>query len=179
MESLGGWPVIENKNWNDRFYTWQSVLLKLELMGFSVNCIFEGSVDVDMRNSTKKSFYVSFQQQFTTRRDLMNFFLIYFLQIDQPTLGVDRDYLIKGMDSDIVQAYHKYQIDTAIIYGADKSFAESEMKDVLNFEIEIAKISTPKEERRNMTLLYNPISIREFQHIYPIHDWVYYDQFGL
>lgn len=167
MESLGGWPVVENKNWNDRRYLWQNVMLKLELMGFSINYIFEGSIDVDMKNSTRKSFYVS---QFSTIHDTMH--KLFLLQIDQPSLGIDRDYLIKGTSSDIVQAYHEYQIDTAVIYGAERSFAESEMKDVLNFEIEVAKISTPKEERRNMTRLYNPITIREFQHIYPIHDWV-------
>lgn len=36
------------------------------------------------------------------------------------------------------------------------------------------KISTPKEERRNMTLMYNPIKIKDFQHMFPIHDWYKY-----
>jgi len=93
-------------------------------------------------------------------------------QIDQPTLGLQREYLAEGLENEIVQAYHSYQIDTAVLYGANRLHAEADMMEVLNLEIEIAKISIPKEERRNMTLMHNPITIREFQHLFPIHDWV-------
>lgn len=94
------------------------------------------------------------------------------LQVDQPNLGIDREYLVKGFEDEVVQAYYSYQVDTAVLFGSDRFQAETEVKSVLTFEMALAKILIPKEERRNMTLMYNPVSIKEFQHIFPIHDWV-------
>lgn len=117
-------------------------------------------------------------------------------QIDQPALGLSREYLIKGLSDKLVQAYHSYQIDTAVIYGANRTEAEQEMKDVLEFEISLAnvnfilafnskfltkllecflwKISLPREERRNSSKLYNLKQLKELQKIFPSLDWVDY-----
>jgi hypothetical protein len=46
-------------------------------------------------------------------------------------------------------------------------FHSKVLKTKLKFQILI-----PKEERRNMTMMYNPIKVKEFQHIFSIHDWV-------
>lgn len=35
-----------------------------------------------------------------------------------------------------VQAYHDYQVDLAVLFGADRSRAEVEMLEALNFVIE-------------------------------------------
>lgn len=61
-------------------------------------------------------------------------------QIDQAALGLSREYLIKGLDNPIVTAYHSYQIDMAVLYGADRKRAEKEMKEVLEFEFAIANV---------------------------------------
>lgn len=63
-----------------------------------------------------------------------------YFKIDQPPLGLSREYFIKGLDDKLVQAYHSYQIDIAVIYGANRSRAESEMSKVIDFEIELAKV---------------------------------------
>jgi hypothetical protein len=60
-----------------------------------------------------------------------------------------------------VQYYYQYMLDTAILLGADRQAATSEMKDSLIFEIELATISAPREERRNVTNLYNPTTVKE------------------
>ncbi len=39
-----------------------------------------------------------------------------------------------------VQAYHDYQVDLAVEFGAELSRAQSEMLDALNFEIELANV---------------------------------------
>lgn len=65
-----------------------------------------------------------------------------FFQIDQPRLGLDREKLIRGLDDELVQAYHSYQVDTAVIYGANRSQAELEMRDALDFEISLAQVLT-------------------------------------
>ena len=38
---------------------------------------------------------------------------------------------------------------------------EQALEDVLNFEIQLAEISTAKEERRNQSKLYNPTTAEE------------------
>lgn len=119
--------------------------------------------------------------------------ILTFSQIDQAALGLSREYLIKGLDNPIVKAYHSYQVDMAVLYGADRNRAEKEMKEVLEFEFALAnvrkkiyliefeififqfssrQISLPNEERRNATALYNPITIKELQKKYPYNKWV-------
>lgn len=62
------------------------------------------------------------------------------MKLDQPILGIEREYLINGFDDEIVQAYYNYHVDTAVIYGADRFYAEMEVKRVLNFEMDLAKV---------------------------------------
>lgn len=39
-----------------------------------------------------------------------------------------------------IKVYHKFMIDAAVIFGANKTMAEREMYDVLRFEMELAKV---------------------------------------
>ncbi len=57
------------------------------------------------------------------------------------SLGMDREILIEGFDDENVQAYYSYAVDMVTIFGADRFSAELEIKDVVNFEIELAKVS--------------------------------------
>jgi len=54
--------------------------------------------------------------------------------------GLNREYLIEGLKNKIVQAYHSYQVDSAVLYGADQKRAEKEMKEVLEFELALANV---------------------------------------
>lgn len=73
-------------------------------------------------------------------KKIFNEFLYDKLKIDQSALGLSREYLIKGLESPIVQAYHSYQVDMAVMYGADQNRAEDEMRDVLEFEFALANV---------------------------------------
>lgn len=49
------------------------------------------------------------------------------------------------MNDTNVQAYLEFMIDVAVIFGANRTRAEKDMSDVLQFEIELAKVvHTPK-----------------------------------
>ena len=50
-----------------------------------------------------------------------------------------------------IQAYLDYMVDVAKFLGAETEFARLEMLDVLKFEMQLANISLPREERRNAT----------------------------
>ena len=61
-----------------------------------------------------------------------------------------------------------------MLLGADPARAASELLDSLNFEIKLANISLPREQRRNATKLYNPRKLRDMSQIAPLVDWTEY-----
>ena len=117
-ESLGGWPVVKGDSWNESKWTWTKTVKDFRKYGYSTDYIFDFSVETDPKNSTKK-----------------------IIDIDQASLGLSREYLIKGMNDTIVQAYYRYMVDIAVLYGADRSNAEREMRESLNFEFSLANVS--------------------------------------
>lgn len=58
-----GWPVVEGKNWQENVWSWQKIQLDLETRGFGSNYIFDCSVEVDMKNSSRKVIYVNIRRQ--------------------------------------------------------------------------------------------------------------------
>lgn len=68
-----------------------------------------------------------------------------YLQIDQGALGLSREYLSKGFEDKIVKAYYEYMVDIAVIYGADRSRAERELKESVEFEMKLANVSMPSD----------------------------------
>lgn len=50
-------------------------------------------------------------------------------------------FLLRGVDFPVVKAYHDFQVDMAVLYGADRKLAEKDMRDALEFEIALANVS--------------------------------------
>ena len=48
------------------------------------------------------------------------------------------------------------------------------MSDVLNFEIQLANFSLPREMRRNASKLYNPMKIKDLSTLDPYTPWLSY-----
>ena len=57
------------------------------------------------------------------------------------------------------------------MFGADPVRAANELKESLEFEVKLAKASLPREERRNATALYHPMSLDELSTLVPIVNW--------
>jgi len=53
-----------------------------------------------------------------------------------------RDYFLKDSSAEALQAYHKYMSEVAVLLGANKSTAPFELLKIIEFEIEIANVST-------------------------------------
>lgn len=151
LQKLGGWPVLEGENWNETDFNWKESVYKFRKMGYSVDYFIDFSIGVDLKNSTRR-----------------------IIDLDQASLGLSREYLSKGFDEKIVQAYYSYMVDIAEILGGDKATAKTELKQSLEFEMELANISLPNEKRRNATLLYNPMSVRELSKTYRSIPWKEY-----
>lgn len=71
-------------------------------------------------------------------------------------------------------AYFEYMRDLVTILGSDPEKASKEMSDMVDFEISLASISTPREKRMNATLLHNPMTLKELQEKYTWLDWLDY-----
>ncbi|XP_015511770.2 neprilysin-2 isoform X1 [Neodiprion lecontei] len=151
LKQLGGWPVIEQNNWNENEFNWVDSVYRFRKVGYSVDYFLDFSIGVDLKNSTKRV-----------------------IDFDQASLGLSREYLSKGPEDKIVKAYFEYMIDIAVILGADKDVATRELSESLEFEIKLANISLPNEKRRNATLLYNPMTVAELKEKYPSVDWKEY-----
>lgn len=49
---------------------------------------------------------------------------------------------MKGMEHPKVKAYYEFMVDAAVIFNANRSIAKLELLDTLQFEIELAKVSS-------------------------------------
>lgn len=64
------------------------------------------------------------------------------MQLDQASLGLSREYLNRGLNDKLVQAYYEYMVDIATLLGAERARAEVELKQSLQFEISLANVSS-------------------------------------
>lgn len=151
LKHLGGWPVLEGDHWNEGDFSWRSSVYKFRKYGYSVDYFIDFSVGVNLKNSTER-----------------------LIEFDQASLGLSREYLAKGTSERIVKAYYDYMIDIAVLMGANRERAVHELTESLNFEIKLANISLPLEQRRNATKLYNPMKVPQLQDKYPSIPWTEY-----
>ncbi|XP_056631851.1 neprilysin-2 isoform X2 [Diorhabda sublineata] len=151
LKELGGWPVLEGISWNENNFDWKESVYRFRRIGYGVDYFIDFSVVGDVKNSTRR-----------------------IIDLDQASLGLRREFLIKGLDEKIVKAYYDYMVDLAVLFGAERERAAKELKASLDFEIQLAKISLPSEKRRNMTALYNPMTIQQLQKKFNSIPWVEY-----
>ena len=57
-------------------------------------------------------------------------------------------------------SYYNYMVNVAVLLGAERSVAEKELRESLQFEIKLAEASQARENRRNATRLYNPYMVK-------------------
>ena len=142
--NIGGWPVLQGEKWTGENFKWHELSIKASDEGLSSDRMISIGIGTDSKDSLKR-----------------------ILEIDQPGLGLSREYLIKGFNDKDVQAYYNYMVQTAVFMGASEEIAKVEMKEALELELKLAELSLPKEERRNKTALYNPMSLKQVQELYP------------
>lgn len=138
LKELGGWPVLDGDKWDSKDFNWVTFTHRVNKIGLSIDSLITFSLGADDKNT---SFRV--------------------IGLDQATLGMSREYMIKGFEDKDIQHYYKFMIDTAVYLGATKEKAEEELRKSLDFEFALAHITVPREERRNATFLYNPTTIGE------------------
>ncbi|KAF5280977.1 hypothetical protein FQR65_LT14901 [Abscondita terminalis] len=149
LKKLDGWPVLEGNSWKENDFDWKKQMYKFRKYGFAVNKLLDVSVEMNAENSSQRIFI-----------------------IDQADLPVNRFNLIQGYHNTIVQWYYKYLVDLSVIFGANRTVASSQMKEVINFMVELAKLTLPPEERRNFTAVTNIMNVAEIKKRFPQIDWI-------
>lgn len=137
LNQFGGWPVLLGDKWIEKKWDWLDVLKRFRQTGLNINILFSFIVTENLRNSSIRSIDVRCLVN-VYREFKLNIFL--FGQIDQTKTDLPREYLIKGLDEDLVKAYYDFMIDIAVILGAERKQAENELLDALNFEIALANV---------------------------------------
>jgi predicted metalloendopeptidase len=151
LQKMGGWPLLEGASWDETNYKWYEMTYKFRSQGYSVDYLVDFSVTTDLKNSSWR-----------------------ILDLDQPGLGMAREYLMKGLEDPDVQAYQEYMKDVALLLGADPATVEQEIKKTIEFEIQLAHITLPREERRDASRLYNPMPISQLSTLDPNTPWLVY-----
>ena len=153
LRAMGGWPLLDGDSWdkNNPQFKWYELVWRFRELGYSVDYLLDFSVTADLKNSSWRV-----------------------LDIDQPALGLSREYLLKGLQDVQVGAYYSYMIEVATMLGAPKDQAELQMLEVLMFETQLANISLPREQRRDSSRLYNPMTIKELPTLDPNTPWLEY-----
>ncbi|XP_063903425.1 neprilysin-2-like isoform X1 [Zophobas morio] len=146
FKDLGGWPVVE-PYWNDKIFDWKSLLYRIQKSEWRESFFFSMHVGTDYKDSTKVIFTIT-----------------------QPSMYYET--LKKGFNDTTVKAMYNHMVEFAVLFGADRATAISDMKDVIDFRIELAKLIIPDEEEKNKSLNYNPVTIRELQKNYPSLSWL-------
>ncbi|XP_054267069.1 neprilysin-2-like [Macrosteles quadrilineatus] len=146
LQKAGGWPVLGN--WQEENWDFLDTEIKLRNLSIGGGNLFHVYISIDTKN--------------TTRRILM---------VDQANLGLFRDYLIRGEEDPAVKDYYNYMVDMAVLYGADRETAKKQLRDCLLFEIELAKLTVPNEERRDFDRMYNIYTLPDLTKEIPWVDW--------
>lgn len=145
LNQFGGWPMTDN-SWSDALFDWQvsvSEARKQVAAGYLISVW----VFADEKDTFSTTIYV-----------------------DQTSLGLARTILTNPGDyQSIIDAYSTYMATTAGLIatslGQDSSQIDADVADVLAFEMALAAITTPSEERRNIDRMYNPMTVAELSQL--------------
>ena len=80
LKKMGGWPLLEGNSWDQDGFKWYDMVYRFRDLGFSVDYLVDFSVTTDLKNSSWRT-----------------------LDLDQPGLGMSREYLMKGFEDKDIQ----------------------------------------------------------------------------
>uniref|UniRef100_A0A671LQ64 Membrane metallo-endopeptidase-like 1 n=1 Tax=Sinocyclocheilus anshuiensis TaxID=1608454 RepID=A0A671LQ64_9TELE len=163
IDSIGDWPVA-SEVWNEQAWSLEDTLAVLNAR-YNKKAVLEMFVWPDDRDSSR-----------------------YIIHVDQPALGMpSRDYYLSdGNYKKACYAYLEFMVSIARIAREDRNLTQDEervwedMTQVLELETDIANATSPAEERNDITVLYNKMTMREVQQTFNLNvssfNWTRYVQ---
>lgn len=157
LEQIGGWPVLKRQQWNETLFDWKRNIIKInENSSFWLMSYFKLDLIVDPMNNSQHVIYLN------------GFFP-----------GVSRKYMLNGFDDKHVKDYFNYMVNVSVAMGADEEYAQTELKQILNFEIKLAELTHPLEETERNSILYNPMILSELTQLSTFFPWKEYLNYHL
>ncbi|XP_033212284.1 neprilysin-2-like [Belonocnema kinseyi] len=150
LKKFGGWPVLEN-TWNERKFEWKQSTYTMMKLGYGASYFFNFQIITDPLNSKKRV-----------------------INIDQPAFSISREFLVKGLSHRMVTVYLDYMVDIAVLFGANREKAKTEMKESLKFEINLATISKGEHDKSNQTAANNRMTVTDLSEKYRSIPWKVY-----
>jgi membrane metallo-endopeptidase-like protein 1 len=80
LKAMGGWPLLEGNDWAKDEFKWYDMVYRFRDVGYSIDYLVDFSVTTDLKNSSWRV-----------------------LDLDQPSPGMAREYLIKGLEDEDVK----------------------------------------------------------------------------
>jgi len=149
LERLGGWSVL-NDNWSEKGFDW--VTLAAHLRKYNNDILLSEWVGPDIKDSEH-----------------------YILQVDQTSLGLPtRDYYLLEENRVYLEAYHNYMVELLTLLGTPYTSALSHAKLLIDFETSLAEITASPEDRKNISELYQRMTIGDMAHKFPKINWELY-----
>ncbi|KAI1295381.1 Neprilysin-11 [Halotydeus destructor] len=151
LDSVGGWPMVLGDKWADDDTDIYEMIRALEDRGYigALHSFLSLYFGPDLKNNTR-----------------------YIMSTSEASLSLSREYMMQNFsDSVRQQEYYKLLVKSAEYLGAESSRAKKEAMEVLMFEKEIAKLTLPREEKRNFTRFYNKMTYKELKALEPNLPW--------
>ncbi|XP_056138989.1 endothelin-converting enzyme 2b isoform X1 [Lampris incognitus] len=146
ISKIGGWNLTgpwDKDNFMD--------VLKVVSGPFRAQPFFTVAVSADLKNSNSN-----------------------IIQVDQSGLFLpSRDYYLnKTANEKVLAAYVEYMVELGLLLGGERSSTLQQMQQILDFEIALANITVPQDQRRDEEKIYNKVTIAELQVLAPAVDWL-------
>ncbi|CAG4961168.1 unnamed protein product [Parnassius apollo] len=149
LDLLGGWPML-NTNWNDSKFDWLELMAKLRV--YNNDILISEWVGPDIKNSDE-----------------------FVIQFDQTSLGLPtREYFLQESNKVYLEAYRTYLIKIAQLLGGNPEHVRKSADKLIAFEINLAKITSAPEDRRNVSEIYQRMPIWKLEELIPEVDWIKY-----
>ncbi|XP_035232459.1 neprilysin-2-like [Stegodyphus dumicola] len=159
LKKMVRWPLSVKGTWKPSFSDWLYVLIQIRKWGYSHNIFIHLSVADDFSPDAA-----------------------HIIQLDQPTLGIDRKHLLRGLNDTSTKVYYELMLKVAyvlskndprhwLIHHENNRNLKNVITEIFDFETKLANISLPPEERRNLRTHY---TVKELIREVPEIDWFKY-----
>ncbi|BFZ23832.1 hypothetical protein BsWGS_26871 [Bradybaena similaris] len=139
-EFVNDWPTL-NPTWSGANFDLKEVIVRYSRV--LINPFFDIDTTNDISDTNRMAIYL-------TDGDLL---------LSQKTYSQPRN-------STVLQAFEKYLVEFAVALDANREVAKQDARDVVDLEIELAKIMVPLEKQNDITV-YNPFRLTQLSTMYP------------
>lgn len=134
IAAVGGWPVLDDGRWDGAGFRWTDRVYRFRELGLNVDYLVDLSVAVNHNNTAE-----------------------HVVELDRPTLGLNLVYLKRGLGDKMVDSYYRYMVDVAVALGAQRPRAVRELRQSLNFEVLLARMSQVRVRAMSSSFRKNTI----------------------